>query len=111
MKGKLWKKALAACLALLLVSGGVPIQPFTDIFSPVAITASATDYTDFLTVSSSGTATGYFTYNNHFYKVYWFGINTTKTTTVKLIYGDNNNIRARINNNSSGFINLYFYQQ
>ena len=41
MKGKFWRKALAAALALLIVSGGVPVKPFTDIFSPVAITASA----------------------------------------------------------------------
>ena len=42
MKGKFWRKALAAALALLIVSGGVPVKPFTDILSPVAITASAT---------------------------------------------------------------------
>ena len=41
MKGKFWRKALAAALALLIVSGGVPVKPFTDIFRPVAITAEA----------------------------------------------------------------------
>lgn len=41
MKGKFWRKALAAALALLIVSGGVPVKPFTDILSPAAITAEA----------------------------------------------------------------------
>jgi uncharacterized repeat protein (TIGR02543 family) len=41
MKGKFWRKALAAALALLIVSGGVPVKPFTEIFRPVAITADA----------------------------------------------------------------------
>ena len=40
----------------------------------VAITASAASdvyLTDFLPVSASGTATGYSTYDNHFYKIEW----------------------------------------
>ena len=41
MKGKFWRKALAAALALLIVSGSVPIKPISDIFESVAITASA----------------------------------------------------------------------
>ena len=87
MKNHFWRKNAAGLLALLIVSGGVPVQPFTDIFSPVAITASAASnvyLTDFLTVSSSGTATGYFTYSDHFYKVEWSGINTSETSTVRL---------------------------
>ena len=41
MNGMFWKKSLAAAMALLIVSGGVPIKPMSDIFSPVAITAEA----------------------------------------------------------------------
>ena len=60
MKGKFWRKALAAALALLIVSGGVPVKPFTAIFSPVAITAEAVaeqtvTYTIEREVNSSGT--------------------------------------------------------
>ncbi len=43
MKGRFWKKTLAACLALVIVSGGMPVMPVTDIFRPAAITASAVD--------------------------------------------------------------------
>ena len=48
------------------------------------VTAWAADLTGFLTVSSSGTATGYFAYSNHFYRVDWSGINTSETSSVKL---------------------------
>ena len=41
MKGKFWRKALAAALALLIVSGSAPIKPITDVFGDIAITASA----------------------------------------------------------------------
>ncbi|MBQ8967610.1 leucine-rich repeat domain-containing protein [Ruminococcus sp.] len=41
MKGRLWRKALAAALALLVVSGNVPIRPVADLFGGTAITASA----------------------------------------------------------------------
>ena len=41
MKGKFWRKALAAALALLVVSGNVPIKPVADLFGGAAITASA----------------------------------------------------------------------
>ena len=44
MKGRFWKKALAACLALLIVSGGVPVQPFSRVFERTAITANAAGY-------------------------------------------------------------------
>lgn len=82
MKGRLLKKAAALSLAALLVTGGVPVQPIADMFGDLAITArvASTVYlTDFLPVSSSGTATGYFTYSDHFYKVEWSGINTSET--------------------------------
>lgn len=45
MKGKFWRKALAAALALLIVSGGVPMQPFTQIPESTVITANAAEYT------------------------------------------------------------------
>lgn len=41
MKGKILKRAVAAALAVLIVSGGVPLQPVADMFGDVAITASA----------------------------------------------------------------------
>ena len=53
----------------------------------VAITASAASdvyLTDFLPISASGTATGYSTYDNHFYKIEWSGINTPGTSSVQL---------------------------
>ena len=53
MKGKFWRKALAAALALLIVSGSVPIKPISDIFGDMAITANAETTTS--TVNVSGT--------------------------------------------------------
>ncbi len=41
MKGRFWRKALAAALALLVVSGNVPIRSVADLFGGAAITASA----------------------------------------------------------------------
>lgn len=41
MKGKIWKKSVAAALALLIVSGGVPIEPIADIFGDMAVSVSA----------------------------------------------------------------------
>ena len=41
MKGKFWRKALAASLALLIVSGSTPIKPLSQVFDRTAITASA----------------------------------------------------------------------
>ncbi len=41
MKGKFWRKALAAALALFIVSGSTPIQPLSQVFEDIAITASA----------------------------------------------------------------------
>ncbi len=41
MRGKLIKKALAVATAFLMLSGGVSVQPFADIFKDTAITASA----------------------------------------------------------------------
>lgn len=41
MKGKFWRKALAAAMGLLIVSGSVPIKPVSDIFGDMAITANA----------------------------------------------------------------------
>ncbi|HBB20526.1 MAG TPA: hypothetical protein DCZ62_08855, partial [Ruminococcus sp.] len=41
MKGRFWRKTLAAALALLVVSGNVPIRSVADLFGGAAITASA----------------------------------------------------------------------
>ncbi len=43
MKGRIIKTAAAVALALLLVTGNVPIQPVADLFGSMAITASALD--------------------------------------------------------------------
>ena len=72
MKGKFWRKALAVATSVLMLSGGVPIQPLSQVFEDIAITASAEgttvdlssltgNYTaqdgDVLTGSTSGTVT------------------------------------------------------
>ena len=51
-----------------------------------AQTAGATALTDFVTVSSQGTATARFAFSDHFYRVDWSGINTSQTTSVLLNY-------------------------
>lgn len=43
MKGKILKKVLAAALLLALVTGGVPVQPFSRVLDEVAITANAAE--------------------------------------------------------------------
>ena len=53
MKERLWRKALAAAMALLIVSGNVPIQPVADLFGNIAITANAETATS--TINISGT--------------------------------------------------------
>ena len=45
MKGRFWKRTAAGLLALLIVTGGVPVQPFSLMFDNIAITASAEDWT------------------------------------------------------------------
>lgn len=46
MKGKLFKKLLAVATSVLMLSGGVSVQPFTDIFKDTVITANAVSTTD-----------------------------------------------------------------
>ncbi|WP_294476090.1 leucine-rich repeat protein, partial [uncultured Ruminococcus sp.] len=46
MKGRIWRKAMAAALALLIVSGSTPLKPVADLFSGTAITASAASTVD-----------------------------------------------------------------
>ena len=86
------------------------------LFTIVPITASAEEsdvyLTDFLPVSSSGTATGYSTYDNHFYKIEWSGINTSETSSVKLYIAIRDNPyyyqRLRCNrNNGDAMVVLY----
>lgn len=43
MKGKIFKKALAASLALLIVSGSVPIKPVSNVFESMVVTAEAVE--------------------------------------------------------------------
>ena len=45
MKGRFGRKALAAALALLIVSGSTPIQPFSQVFDRTVIKASAATQT------------------------------------------------------------------
>ena len=79
------------------------------LFTIVPLSASADSnvyLTDFLPVSSSGTATGYSTYENHFYKIEWSGINTSETSSVQLhIY--NYRLRCYRNDNVSSCVSLY----
>jgi len=43
MRGKIWRKALAASLALLIVSGSVPIKPISNVFESMVVTAEAVE--------------------------------------------------------------------
>ena len=71
-------------------------------------TAWAQDLTDFVTVSSSGTATARFAYSDHFYRVDWSGINTSETTSVLLYYNPTwGDLKAYTNGDTSSFISLY----
>ena len=95
------KKSVSILLSLIMVFS---------LFTIVPITASAEEsdvyLTDFLPVSSSGTATGYSTYDNHFYKIEWSGINTSETSSVQLhIY--NYRLRCYRNDNVSSCVSLY----
>ena len=86
------KRIFAAMLALTVMSATLAYTPLSGVFGDVAITANAASsiyLTDFLPVSASGTATGYSTYDNHFYKIEWSGINKSETTSVRL-YIDGN---------------------
>ena len=65
MKGKFWRKALAAALALLIVSGSVPTYSNVDLFLGTAITASAEEQgtqTVSFTTAGSITDIDYFVY-------------------------------------------------
>ena len=101
------KKSVSILLSLIMVFS---------LFTIVPITASAEEsdvyLTDFLPVSSSGTATGYSTYDNHFYKIEWSGINTSETSSVKLYIAIRDNPyyyqRLRCNrNNGDAMVVLY----
>lgn len=43
MRGKIWRKVLAASLALLIVSGSVPIKPISNVFESMVVTAEAVE--------------------------------------------------------------------
>ena len=64
------------------------------------------DLTDFVTVSSSGTATARFAFNDHFYRVDWSGINTSQTTSVLLYYNSYGYLTAETNGDTSSTIDL-----
>ena len=43
MRGKIWRKVRAASLALLIVSGSVPIKPISNVFESMVVTAEAVE--------------------------------------------------------------------
>ncbi len=47
MERRIWQKTLAAGLAILAVSGAVPIQPFSQMYHGVAVTANAEGNADY----------------------------------------------------------------
>ena len=65
MKGRFWRKALAAALALLIVSGSTPIQPLSQMFEDIAITASAETVTS--TMFGTLGESGYYTLSSQTY--------------------------------------------
>ena len=71
------------------------------------VTARATDLTDFVTVSSQGTATARFAFSDHFYRVDWTGINTSQTTSVLLYYNPTYGDLKALSNGETGIISLY----
>ena len=71
-----------------------------------AQTAAATDLTDFVAVSSQGTATARFAFSDHFYRVDWTGINTSQTSTVLLNYNATYGYLQAQTNGESGVIDL-----
>jgi len=72
-----------------------------------AQTAWATALTDFVTVSSQGTATARFAFSDHFYRVDWTGINTSQTTSVLLYYNPTYGDLKALSNGETGIISLY----
>ena len=50
MKGRFWKKLTAGAFALLMVSGGVPMQPIADMLGDLSITASARGAVESITI-------------------------------------------------------------
>ena len=65
------------------------------------------DLTDFVTVSSQGTATARFAFSDHFYRVDWTGINTSQTTSVLLYYNPTYGDLKALSNGETGIISLY----
>ena len=91
------KKILALAMALLLLSGSVPVKPISDMVGSFAVTASAAaeGLTGNLDCSTTGSATEYFAFSNHFYKVEWTGINMKKTKSVQLYLSDQGELQAK----------------
>ena len=56
MNKQFWKKTAAGLMALLIVAGGVPVQPFAQVFDRAAITAIAAGSTmqETIDINSSG---------------------------------------------------------
>ena len=79
MKGKFWRKALAASLALLIVTGSVPIKPISNVFESMVVTAEAVEEVtkEFSNSNIKNGSTGQLTYNDELF------ISATGNETVK----------------------------
>ena len=58
MKGKLLKKVTAAALSLLIVSGGIPFQPVSDLLGSTVIKAEARTYDSYSHVNCTDCSVG-----------------------------------------------------
>ena len=81
---------------------GLTLLLFTALFLTLfSASAWAKGITDFLDCSS-GSATGYFIYSDHFYKIEWTGINSSETQSVRLDYSSSfNRLEAYTNGDTT----------
>ena len=79
MKGRFLRKALAASLALLIVTGSAPIKPISNVFESMVVTAEAVDEVtkEFSNSNIKNGSTGQLTYNDELF------ISATGNETVK----------------------------
>ncbi|MBR4727692.1 MAG: InlB B-repeat-containing protein [Clostridia bacterium] len=92
------RKTVSLLLAVMMAVSLFTMTPFT---------ANAVSVTGFLD-TSSGSATGYFTYENHFYKIEWSSIDGSQTVSLMLdISTTDGYLRAYRNNSTSSATYLY----
>ncbi|MBQ6266713.1 MAG: InlB B-repeat-containing protein [Clostridia bacterium] len=93
-----FKAAVSLLLAVMMV---------VSLFTALPLTANAVNVSGFLN-TSSGSATGYFTYGNHFYKIEWTSIDGTQTVSLMLdISTSDGYLRAYRNGSTSSATYLY----